>query len=475
MKTLLIQAKLPVKRLALYENGKLADLKIIGPGKGRAGSVYWGRVAQVVKGMEAAFIDIGLERNGFMRLEDLPSYRKQRDASGSISSYLHEGQKLMVQIKKEGDQWKGPALSGNIEFPGSSLVYMPFGGKVTLSRKIGEDSIQRLREWGAAVLEGEEGILLRTAAEASEEGDLLQELQALRKDYKSLEPAADRKAPHLLKEGGDLVETILAERPLSSYHQIFSDSREVAAQLKKHLPEEDQSSIIYEKEDAVQFADLEADVAKLQKKAVWLKNGAYLLVEKTEALHVIDVNSGKFTGRDSKQRTILETNLEAAAEAARQIRLRNLSGMILIDFIDMKEKADQQKIVSRLQSEFGRDRIQTRIIGFTELNLLQITRKKTSEDLAGQSSSPCRVCGGSGAVPSAETAALELVSELRRHRNIDSEAIWVEADGEVKALFEEMGEDWPFKLFLTSGPFSKPEYIIRQVGDEAEIRSRILQ
>ncbi|KZZ86091.1 Rne/Rng family ribonuclease [Bacillus sp. SJS] len=479
MKTLLIQANLPEKRIALFENGKLADLKIVKSGqKGKAGSIFLGKVEKVVKGMQAAFIDIGLERNGFIRIEDLPDYRLS-DQQKPISSYLHEGQKLLVQIKKEGDEWKGPALTANIEFPGSSLIYMPYGGKVTVSRKIDETAAVKLKEWGSEILDNGEGVLLRTAAASLPADELKEELDRLRREFKELLPSHSSKAPTPLKEAGDLLETILTERSISAYSDIHCDDVYLAENLRERLPVECETSVHHSKEGAEIFDTLDAEIHKLQKKAVWLKNGAYLLIEKTEALHVIDVNSGKFTGKDSQRQTILDTNKEAALEAARQIRLRNLNGIILIDFIDMKDTSDQARILQVMQKQVERDRIQTRIIGFTELNLLQITRKKTSEDLDALLTEPCRVCNGKGRVDSAETVALRLERELRQYRYMEDEAIWVHAEQGVMAILDrsvrDLEKELHFRIFITAGDWEKPGYELRHIGDEKDIRERIPQ
>ncbi|MBS2969869.1 Rne/Rng family ribonuclease [Metabacillus sp. KIGAM252] len=479
MKTLIVQANLPEKRIALFEHGKLADLKIVKSGqKGKAGSIFFGKVEKVVKGMQAAFIDIGLERNGFIRVEDLPAYRRS-DQQKSISSFLHEGQKLMVQIKKEGDEWKGPALTANIEFPGSSLVYMPYGGRITVSRKIDESGAGQLRAWVSKFLDDEEGVLLRTAAASLPADELKDELYRLKKEFKELLPSHSSKAPLPLKETGDLLETILTERSISVYSEIHCDDADLAESLRKHLPEDCETSVNHSKEGSEIYDTLDSEIHKLQKKAVWLKNGAYLLIEKTEALHVIDVNSGKFTGKDSQRQTILDTNKEAALEAARQIRLRNLNGIILIDFIDMKEASDQKSILQVMQKQVERDRIQTRIIGFTELNLLQITRKKTSEDLDALLTEPCRVCAGKGRVDSAETVALRLARELRQYRYMEDEAIWVHAELGVMAILErgvrDLEKELHFRIFITAGDWEKPGYELRHIGDEKDIRERISQ
>ncbi|AZB43785.1 ribonuclease E/G [Bacillus sp. FJAT-42376] len=479
MKTLIVQANLQEKRIALLESGKLADIKLLRSSqKGKSGSLYWGKVEKVVKGMEAAFVDLGLEKNGFLRLDDLPAFRHS-DQKKPISSFLHEGQKIMVQIKKEGDEWKGPALTANIEFAGSSLVYMPYGGKVTVSRKLGSSDAERLRDWSSGILDNGEGVLIRTAAASMDPYELEEELLRLRREFLSLLPPESGKAPAMLKESGDLLEVISAERPLSFYSEIHCDNAAFADRLRGRMPHGAETKIFHAKEGSEIFSTVDAEIHKLQKKTVWLKNGSYLLIEKTEALHVIDVNSGKFTGKDSQRQTIYETNKEAALEAARQIRLRNLNGIILIDFIDMKDPADRQRILQIMHNQAGRDRIQTRIIGFTELNLLQITRKKTSEDIDTLLTDSCRVCGGKGRVDSAQTQAFDLERELRKYRYMDAEAVWVQAEREVKGWFDdrlqELEKELHFRIFITSAEMDKPGYELRQFGTEKEILQRIAE
>ncbi|MGD7007767.1 Rne/Rng family ribonuclease [Metabacillus sp. 84] len=477
MKTLIVQTSQQENRIALFEHGKLTDVKIIRSSRqGKAGSIYLGKVEKVIKGMQAAFVDIGLEKNGFIRVEDLPEYRLA-ESKKPVSSYLHEGQKLIVQIKKEGDEWKGPALTANIEIPGHAFIYMPFGGKMTVSRKLAESDEKRLREWGNALLGNGEGILIRTAAAALTNEELEKEFAELKNQWKELLLPASAKAPAEMKSGGDLLEAIVSERPLTAYGSIHCSEAGLAGRLKRQLPEDAATEVLFMRDGSEVYDTLDAEIQKLQKKAVWLKNGAYLLIEKTEALHVIDVNSGKYTGKDSQRRTVLETNREAASEAARQIRLRNLSGIILIDFIDMKDAADQESILSIMQKQFERDRIQTRIIGFTELNLLQITRKKTSEDISTLLSAPCRVCSGNGRVESAETAIISLERVLQSCRYMDYEAVWVQADSEVAAELhkrrEELEQSLHFRIMITSAEMDRPGYSLRHTGSEKEILERI--
>lgn len=486
METLLINAKTTEKRIAILKDQKLADIRVQQPDKENVtGNIYLGRVAKVMPGMQAAFIDIGLEKNAYLSKEDIPpkSELEHSDEKLPISSMLHEGERVLVQVKKEGDEWKGPKVSAKLEFTGYSLVFMPYGSYVAVSKKITDSKkIEELRAYGEEWVKGTEGLLFRTAASDHSQDELKKELERLKNAFYTLKNKQIEKVPARLSSADELTDRLFSERPLSSFNKVICDDLALHKKLKDFLPETHETELEFYggKENLFSVFKVEEELEKLQKRIIWLKNGSYLVIDKTEALTVVDVNSGKFTGKSSLRDTVLKTNIEAAQEITRQIKLRDLSGIILIDFIDMKIKQDQEKILQIFKKEMKEDKVHTRIVGFTELNILQLTRKKTSANLHSILQEPCPVCRGTGRTPTAETVAYQLERELWEHQYMDEEALWIEATADVRdRLSGEQGEHLDrlekalqFNILFSTMPASAPSYVIKQKGRLAELKER---
>ncbi|AGX05679.1 cytosolic axial filament protein [Bacillus sp. NRRL B-14911] len=488
MKKLVINYATREKRYAvLNESGKPEKLIIDQPKNLSAvGSIYLGTVAKVLPGMNAAFVEIGEEKSGFLHRDRLASYvrsaeDKEKKDKKSISSFVREGEKLLVQVEKDAAGTKGPRLTNVIEFQGEKLIYMPFGRYVAVSRKIEKDSArEELRTLGMKLKEEEEGLIFRTSAAGASEEDFQKELEELRAEHRELaKKAASVKKPAKLAEKETFLEEAAAEMARLGAGEVVVDDLAVKQKLEKAAAE---SVVRYynNKESIFSAYNLDQEIDRALKKIVWLDNGAYLIFDEAEALTVIDVNTGKYSGRENLRDTVLRTNEWAAAEAARQIRLRDIGGMILIDFIDMKEERDRQHISRVMEKELRKDERRTRIVGFTPLGILQITRKKTRAALSESLTVKCTACEGTGRMVSAETAAFRLEREIWEMRGSDYEAALIRLSADVLDVFsgeqgihrKRLEATCGLRLFFAAEDSRIPFYEIRQLGSLKEIEAK---
>ena len=484
MKTIIINVKTSEKRLAVVEDHKVLELNIQQPThKEIVGNVYKGRVIDVLPGMQAAFVDIGIGRNGYIGREQLASYHlsPQSEKDKSIAHFIRQGEEIIVQVTKEGTERKGPKLTGLIEFPGTSLVYSPFGNYVAVSRKMKEEQErERWRNFGKTHLKNSEGLIIRTACENKDESIILNELEFQRSRFNSLiEKQKQLKPPSLLFDANHLVAKILLDHQLEHIKEIVIDDAQEYKQIKALLGEK--VSFFRGKENIFSSYGIEREIEKALKHLVWLDNGAYLLIEQTEALTIIDVNTGKFQGKENLRDTVFKTNIAAAKEIASQLRLRDISGIVLVDFIDMKHNDDRQKVIQALRSVAKEDRNRITIHGFTSLGILELTRKKTRQDLSGILQTSCPTCSGTGRVDSAETIAFKLERELWEHQGMDHDAIWVETTADVKQVLlgenmnhkKRLEEALSFRIYVTEIASPRHDYLIRHTGSIDEVEGRL--
>ncbi|WP_191555906.1 Rne/Rng family ribonuclease [Metabacillus idriensis] len=472
MRKLVLNAKGSQNRCALLEENLVQEIHIHHINE-TAGSIYAGRVLNVLKGMQAAFVDIGLEKNGYLSVNDLPPDLK--------SAKLNEGQQLLVQVAKEATEHKGPKLTASLEFGGQYLVYMPTSGYTAVSKKIEDPSErERLRSIGTHFCEENEGLVFRTAASGQAEETLHNEYRYLKKKYEAL-LHANTKAPALLTEGTPFFDRILREIDPGTLQQIVCDDSDLALDLKSRY--EILEVVFHQSKQPVFDAyKIEQEIDKALKRMVWLKNGAYLVIDQTEALTAIDVNTGKFSGKSSLQDTVMKTNLEAAREAARQIRLRNLSGMIIIDFIDMPRQEDRQAILREMLREAKLDRVQTKMLGFTQMNIFQMTRKRVRPDLPSLITEPCPVCSGTGQVLSSETIAFKIERELWELQYMEHEAALIELPPHAAEILRGKNDEHlkrlekalHFEIFLKEKKEWTDHYKIVQLGNR-EMIQRLLK
>lgn len=488
MKKMIVNLSSREKRVAVLENEVLRKIEIMPPHqRSTVGNVYLGKVTKVLPGMDAVFIDYGAEKNGFLHRDEIPAYQlTKRDGESPINHYIRQGEKLLVQVSRDETGTKGAKLTGLIEFSTDSLVYIHGIDYVGVSKKFKNERLQK--HWREKALEykhEDEGLIVRTSMENESEPVFLDTLNSMRQLYKDMErKAATLKAPALLYEKDTFLEMLITEMDTTTSGQLFIDDFEAYQELRKSIQASGKDwDLSYESGPKNIFSErnLDNQVEKALKKVVWLDNGSYLIFEETEAFTVIDVNSGKFTGKVEKEATLFAVNAAAAKEVARQLRLRNISGIILIDFINMEKPEHKLEIINLVKKEAARDEMRVKVVGFTELGILQVTRKRTSPALSETMLVPCPVCNGNGKIESAETVAFRLERELFEHRKTDDEAVWVELSqsvaevllGEKESYRPTLEELIAKKLFMSyvSGPINT--YSIRRFGSCEEIERSV--
>lgn len=443
MKKLIINYITREKRFALLNGQKVEKLVIQQPKQlSMVGNIYIGIVTKVLPGMNAAFIDIGEGKNGFIHRDKLVNYvlssePKEQKEKKSISSFVHQGEKIMVQVEKDATGTKGPRLTAIIEISGDHIVYMPIGKYIAISKKIEKEEVrEEWRQFGYKIKAEEEGIIFRTSCTSSTQQELQIELENARKRYLALEQQAKtmKKAGMVYEQDLFLKEIMEVIKPISETVEVMVDDRILLEEIGREFPSL-AVSLYNDKENIFTSYRLDSEMDKALKRVVWLDNGAYLVLDEVEALTIMDVNTGKFSGKNNLKDTVLKTNLLAAEEAARQIQLRNLAGMILIDFIDMRSDEERQQVMRKMVDELQKDDRQTKIIGFTPLGIFQLTRKKTKVSLSESLMDKCPVCEGTGRTPSTETVAFRLERELYEYRFRDNEVITIDTTEEVKIVF----------------------------------------
>ncbi|NLG37433.1 MAG: Rne/Rng family ribonuclease, partial [Clostridiales bacterium] len=395
-KTILADVSSRQVRVALLEDGQLCEYYVERPGRERlVGNIYVGRVMDVLPGMEAAFVDIGLDRNAFLYAGDVAlnsddfEFAGQTDTRGpgkptSITQMVKKGQQLVVQVVKDPSSGKGARITNHITLPGRLVVYMPGVDYIGVSRRI-EDETERQRLRDCVETMRGTGIIVRTAARGAMREELIREATMLSALWQQIQSVADFAiAPRLVHRDSDLL--LRAVRDLFSDDvESFAVSGEGAAsrvrEMVSYLSPELLSRVraLGDDEDVFDKYGIEGQIEKCFARKVWLKSGGTLVFDQTEALTAIDVNTGKYTGVRDLETTIFKTNMEAAVEIARQVRLRDIGGIIIIDFIDMLDEAHQREVVAALEQELKRDRTRSNVLGMTALGLVEMTRKKVRQ------------------------------------------------------------------------------------------------
>lgn len=449
-------------RVSVVENGVLQEVYVERTQKrGIVGNIYKGKVVRVLPGMQAAFVDIGLDRAAFIHASEISA--REGNAVESISALVHEGQALVVQVTKDPIAKKGARLTTHLSIPSRYLVYMPNTSHVGISLKI-EDEVERERlkrivaeGMSAEGIEKAGGFILRTAAESARAEDILADIRYLRRLWEQI--AGQMKttsAPSVIYE--DLVLALRTLRDLVSprIEKIRIDSRETflrASQFVSELmPELSERLEHYPGERPIfDLYGVEDEIQKALERKVILKSGGYLVLDPAEAMTTIDVNTGAFVGHRTLEETIFKTNLEAATAIARQLRLRNIGGIIIIDFIDMQDEDHRRQVLRTLEKQLERDHAKTNIIGITELGLVQMTRKRTRESLEQILCEPCSSCQGRGKLKTPETVCYEIFREiLREARAYQAEGYRVLANQKVvdRLLDEESGNVADLEAFI---------------------------
>jgi len=426
IKDILIEAASGQTRLALLEDGTLCEYYVERRGQEKlAGNIYLGRVANILPGMQAAFVDIGLEKNAFLHVGDILVDSGDREAlqkrigNQSIKKMLHPGQELLVQVIKEPGGTKGPRISSHVTLPGRLVVLLPTVEYVGISRRIEDESERtRLKLMAESMRPAGMGLIVRTAADGVEEQDLLQDIEYLLRLWQSIhQHSAHRSAPALIHQDESLTYRSVRDMLTDEVRAIHVDNEaqyRQAVEIAGILSPELQGRVqLYS--DSTPLFDryrIDAHLSKLLSHHVWLKSGGDLVIDHTEALTVIDVNTRKFVGSSSLSETIFKLNCEAAEEIVRQLRLRDVGGIIIIDFIDMESEEDQSKLLTLLRQLLKKDRTKTNVVGLTGLGLVEMTRKKVHQPLHTLLNQQCPLCSGSGMIPSDETTARTILHEI---------------------------------------------------------------
>ena len=412
-------------RVAVIGSGQVQELVVERTAsRGLVGNICMGRVARVLPGIQAAFVEIGLERAAFLHVADIWEHRRPTgDASRPIERILAEGQPLLVQVVKDPIGSKGARLSTQVSIAGRMLVYLPHDPHIGISQRIEDETgRQVLRERLRELLPQDEkgGFILRTLAESAREEELRADIEYLRHLWRDIgERALHAQAPALVYQDLSLAQRVLRDMVNEETTRIQVDSRETFARMRgfaeQYTPAIAERIVHYAGERPLfDLASVEEEIEKALARRVDLKSGGYLIVDQTEALTTIDVNTGGFVGGRSFDDTIFKTNLEAAQVIARQLRLRNLGGIIIIDFIDMENADHRAAVLAELNRALERDRTRLTVNGFTQLGLVEMTRKRTRESLAHVLCEPCPVCHGRGELKTAQTICYEVLREIVR-------------------------------------------------------------
>lgn len=416
-------------RVALVENGTVQELFVERTAKrGLVSNIYKGKVVRVLPGMQAAFVEIGLSRTAFLHVNDI-IFPKKIDAQNEqplINELLHEGQMITVQVMKDMLGSKGARLTTDLSIPSRYLVYMPFGEHIGISQRIESEAERErlkvltrlIRDEHSDSLKG--GVIVRTAAEGISEEELRQDMSYLIKLWQHInEKKIKIQTPTLIYEELPLYQRIIRDLVIQDVAKIYIDSRETLGKIvdfvREFVPNAEDKLEHYPGEKPLfELYNVEDDLQKALSRKVLLKSGGYLIIDQTEAMTTVDVNTGSFVGSRTLEDTVFKTNLEATHAIARQLRLRNLGGIIIIDFIDMQEDEHRSQVLKAFEKMLSRDHAKTKITQVSELGLVEMTRKRTRESLEHLLCESCPTCQGRGSVKTAETVCYEIFREILR-------------------------------------------------------------
>ncbi len=445
-------------RVALVENGVVQELFVERTARrGLVGNIYKGKVVRVLPGMQAAFVEIGLSRTAFLHVNDIvwPKREKENPEPPGIHEVVHEGQTLTVQVMKDMMGSKGARLTTDLSIPSRYLVYMPYGEHIGVSQRIESDSererlktlTRQLRDEIASSLKG--GVIVRTAAEGVSEAELRHDMQFLIKLWQHINDRKQREAaPSLIYEELPLYQRVVRDMVTPDVGKVLIDSRETHAKVLEFavgfVPGvEDRIEHYPGERPLFDLYNIEEDLQKALMRKVTLKSGGYLIIDQTEAMTTVDVNTGSFVGTRTLEDTVFKTNLEATHAICRHLRLRNLGGIIIIDFIDMQEAEHRQQVLKSLEKMLSRDHAKTKITQVSELGLVEMTRKRTRESLEHLLCETCSTCQGRGSVKTAETVCYEIFREILREARAYDAANGYMVVGNQKVVDRLLSEESP--------------------------------
>lgn len=375
------------KTIAIIENGILVEQYIEKEEKERLeGNVYLGKVENILPGMQAAFVNIGEGKNTFIHLRDiLPKIditknEKVDDSNLNIKDFIKRGDPILVQVKRDCNNKKGPRVSKHLSLVGRYIVLMPETDIITVSQKIEDEKEQkRLKEEIAKILPEKFGVIIRTSAVNKNINEIQKDINNLIKRWERIKDAKNKeKTPYCIERNNGIIRKIIIDTIDNGIAKITTNDKNVFEEVQEILKEFEGTKIkleLEEKEDILDTHNIRNQIEKLENRKIWLKCGGFITIDKTEALVAIDVNSGKYTGKESREQTVLKVNKEASVEIAKQLRLRDIGGIIIIDYIDMEKEESKKQVIKELRDNLKKDRSKTQILEFTKLNLLEMTRK----------------------------------------------------------------------------------------------------
>jgi len=418
-------------RVAILEDGKLVELMHEHPdSRSMVGDIYLGKVEAVVPGLQAAFVNIATEKSAFLHASDLSEILDDEEGNGDrrarryppIQDVVERGQDLLVQVTKEPIGSKGPRVTTQVSLPGRFLVYMPLSPHVGISRKI-EDREERirLRDIAHKLLDGDSGgVIVRTVGEELTSDTFKRELKSLQKSWKKVgRRAKSVKAPAVVYEEAHLTSGIIRDLFSERVDLLTVDSSELAHQIKSYLGQVSPELVdrVKEYESTAPIFDefgIEEEIRRAFRRKVELSSGGHVVIEQTEALVSIDVNTGRYTGKKDPAETILRTNMEAATELCRQLRLRDIGGIIVVDFIDMDAQADRERVLQEVRTHLGLDRARSKVFPISDLGLLEMSRQRVRPSLHQAKTQPCGYCEGTGRLLAAETLVRRIERSFHR-------------------------------------------------------------
>ena len=399
-KQMLISSSNGVSKVAILEGPTLVQYySSENTGKSKVGNIYLGKVKNVLPGMEAAFVSFGEEKNGVLYVADIEGSTK----NSKIENLLKADQEILVQVVKDAMGEKGARLTGQISLPGRYLVLIPNSKTKGISRRLADNERERLDKIIRKIKPNNFGVIVRTAAEGVSEESLKVDIEKLVEEWKTVSNYQSGDAPKLIHKEPDVSIKVIREHLNSTFKKVLIDKKSQHDQVKEYikLTSPEILDIVDHYDDQLGLFEryhIEDQIKKALDRKVWLPSGGHLIIDRTEALTVIDVNTGKFVGKNSLEETVYENNLEAAEEIARQLRLRDIGGIIVIDFIDMESQKKQQNLLNKFKQELAKDKTRTQVFDISRLGLVEMTRKNVAAGLIESFSDECEKCNGRGLI-----------------------------------------------------------------------------
>ncbi len=419
MKRLLISRDRHETRAAFLDGQQLSEFFVERPGRlSLVGNIYKGRVENVLAGMDAAFVDIGMERNGYLYIDEVMSADAAQGGSRKITELLRSGREVLVQVTRDGMGAKGPRLTTQIGLPGRYLVFMPGASSCGVSRRLDDCERERLRAVGSALKPDNAGLIIRTAAEGATKEAIERDLRFLERVWGGVERRVETvTAPELVYNESELSIRVVRDFLSPDFEEVVVADQELHRRLRNYVhavaPELAERVVFYDGGRALfDRYGIEKEVRQALGRRVELPSGGYLVIDHAEAMTIIDVNTGRFVGKRFLEDTTLKTNLEACHEVVHQLRLRDIGGIIVIDFIDMTARANRAAVLAALEGELARDRTKTYVVEISPLGLVEMTRQNVTRGLREVMTCTCPMCHGEGRVLSDESALIAVEHRL---------------------------------------------------------------